>query len=327
MKRTRFLTDTEKQMLNIVEDKVNYISDWNTAMDLFLKDCELRGLRDATIFYYLKEIQMIFRYWRELSLEIPPNKLTSDNITDLILFMKNEKQLSPSTINIRIRAFKTLIKWLFDNKKIPKNVGEGIKRLKSRQPVIETFSIEQINRFINVIEKNTWIGVRDLAICYVLLECGLRQNELLNLNVFDVVFEQNYILVRHAKTYKMRKVPITEPTKHAINRWLTIRGESNYSQLFINISGNQLTNRGLYQLIEKYGKRAKIEGVRCSPHTFRHTMAKLYLRNGGDLFSLQSILGHINIEQTKIYVTLHHDDIAEIHAEHSPLNAILKKRD
>ncbi|KON69614.1 integrase [Peribacillus butanolivorans] len=325
MKRTRFLTKDEQQKLNTVDKKVNYVTDWTSAMEMFLKDCEIRGLREATSFYYVKETRMIFRYWEEQELDISPDQLTSEHITDLILYMKNKKELSPSSINIRLRAFKTVLKWLYDNKKVPINAGDGVKRLKFRRAAIEAFSVEQLRRFFNEIENNTWIGVRDTAICLVLLECGLRQNEILNLNVFDVVFEQNYIMVRHTKTYHMRKVPITDRTKNAIRRWLTVRGESKYSQLFINISGNQLTNRGLYQLIEKYGKRAKIEGIRCSPHTFRHTCAKLYLKNGGDLFSLQAILGHMNIEQTKRYVTLNHDDVADLHAEHSPLNAVWKK--
>lgn len=324
-KRSRYLSEQELQTLGHAEEVRKYVADWTAAMDLFLRDCEIRGLREATSFYYVKESRMIFRYWDEQQLDITPAKLTTDNLNDLILYMKNVKKLAPATINIRMRAFKTILRWLHENGHTPTNPSEGVKRLRARQAPIEAFSAEQLSRFFNAIEKNTWIGVRDTAICLVLLECGLRQNELLNINVADVVFEQNYIMVRHTKTYHMRKVPITERTKTAIHRWLLVRGESKQTQLFVNIAGNRLTNRGLFLLIQKYGRRAKIEGVRCSPHTFRHTCAKLYLKNGGDLFSLQAILGHMNIEQTKRYVSLTHDDVTELHAEHSPLNAVWKK--
>ncbi|WP_255291939.1 tyrosine-type recombinase/integrase [Bacillus pseudomycoides] len=56
--------------------------------------------------------------------------------------------------------------------------------------------------------------------------------------------------------------------------------------------------RGLHQMIARYGRMAMIENVRVSPHTFRHTCAKFYLKNGGDLFSLQKILGHTDIAMT-----------------------------
>ncbi|WP_144552093.1 phage integrase N-terminal SAM-like domain-containing protein [Peribacillus simplex] len=128
MKRTRFLTKDEQQKLNSVDKKVHYVTDWTSAMEMFLKDCEIRGLRESTSFYYVKETRMIFRHWEEQELDISPDQLTSEHITDLILYMKNKKELSPSSINIRLRAFKTVLKWLYDNKKVPINAGDGVKR-------------------------------------------------------------------------------------------------------------------------------------------------------------------------------------------------------
>lgn len=321
-KRSRYLSEEEMSVLNIEKDE-NYIESWEEVMDLFLRDGELRGLREASLFYYTKESKMVFSYFKEQDINVKPYELTKDHIEkNIILYMKNVKNLSPETINIRIRAFKTILIWLSDKKLIPYNPAKNVKKLKTRVKEIEAFSTDHLNRFFNCIERNTWIGVRDMSICLVLLECGLRQNELLNLDVTDIIWEENYLLVRHTKTYRMRKVPITKDTKKALKRWLLIRGEVYTNKLFINISNNPLTNRGLYQLIEKYGKKAKIQGVRCSPHTFRHTCAKLYLKNKGDLFSLQQILGHTDINQTRRYVHFMHEDIAELHSKFSPLKSI-----
>ena len=73
-------------------------------------------------------------------------------------------------------------------------------------------------------DRKTWNGIRDYAILLVLIETGLRQNEILNLSVLDVVWEQDLLLVKHTKTYHQRKVPITDNTKNALKRWLLIRG-------------------------------------------------------------------------------------------------------
>lgn len=75
--------------------------------------------------------------------------------------------------------------------------------------------------------------------------------------------------------------------------------------------------------ISRYGKRAGIEGVRVSPHTLRHTFAVFYVRNGGDSFSLQEILGHTTLEMTRNYVHLARRDIAEQHKKFSPMEGLL----
>ena len=74
------------------------------------------------------------------------------------------------------------------------------------------------------------------------------------------------------------------------------------------------------------GKAASIEGVRMSPHTLRHTFAVLYIRNGGDSFSLQEILGHSTLGMTKRYVNLASRDVAEQHKKFSPMEGLMGKK-
>jgi integrase/recombinase XerD len=80
------------------------------------------------------------------------------------------------------------------------------------------------------------------------------------------------------------------------------------------------------KLLLRYGRAAGIEGVRISPHTLRHTFAVLYIRNGGDSFSLQEILGHSTLEMTRRYVNLASRDVAEQHKKFSPMDALLGKK-
>lgn len=74
--------------------------------------------------------------------------------------------------------------------------------------------------------------------------------------------------------------------------------------LFLATNGKVLSRRQAAKNIERIGKKAGIQGVRVSPHTFRHTFAKNYLLNGGDVFSLKEILGHNDLETVQIYVNM-----------------------
>lgn len=112
----------------------------------------------------------------------------------------------------------------------------------------------------------------------------MRQNELLNLEGTDIIWEENTVLVKHAKTYCMRKVPINEETKSVLKLWLNVRGEAYTNQLFCSISGEILTQRGLYQMISRYGRKAKVENVRVSPHTFRHMCQVVFNKGWGFIF-------------------------------------------
>ncbi|MBI4371428.1 MAG: tyrosine-type recombinase/integrase [Elusimicrobia bacterium] len=80
------------------------------------------------------------------------------------------------------------------------------------------------------------------------------------------------------------------------------------------------------KIVAGYGRQAGIEGVRVSPHTLRHTFAVLYVRSGGDSFSLQEILGHSTLEMTRRYVHLARRDVAEQHKKFSPMEFLAGHR-
>ena len=81
-----------------------------------------------------------------------------------------------------------------------------------------------------------------------------------------------------------------------------------------------LTSNRIQSIIETYAKRAEITGVRASPHTFRHTFAITYLRNGGDVFTLQRILGHETLDMVRQYICLAQYDLQEAHLRCSPVD-------
>ena len=92
--------------------------------------------------------------------------------------------------------------------------------------------------------------------------------------------------------------------------------------VFLARDGRPLTSAAIQHALRRLGGRAGLDGVRTNPHTFRHTFAKLYLLNGGDLFSLQKILGHTTLDMVRRYVNLDTDEVKRQHAQASPVDRL-----
>ena len=179
------------------------------------------------------------------------------------------------------------------------------------------------------INRNTVKGLRDYLIVLILLDTGIRLSELVGLTLGNIDFEQSCFLVC-GKGDKERMVPFGNGVRRVL--WQYIKESrarlqfEDTDQVLINESGLPVRKRAVQTMISRLGKRSGITGVRCSPHTFRHTFAKQYLMLGGDVFSLQRILGHSSLEIVRLYINLATSDISEQHRRYSPIDNYYSKR-
>jgi integrase/recombinase XerD len=121
------------------------------------------------------------------------------------------------------------------------------------------------------------------------------------------------------KGSKERVVPFGEATRQALLAYVSKRGNiPGQRALFVGCYGDPLSRHGAHRLVSECGKRAGVSGPRCSPHTFRHTCAVMFLRNGGDAFSLQKLLGHADLAMTRRYCELAQADVVAKHRACSP---------
>ena len=192
---------------------------------------------------------------------------------------------------------------------------------KAPQKVIPTFSESQIQALLGVIHTPTPVGFRDWTMVLTLLDTGLRASELVGLTVKNVNLDDGIVKV-YGKGAKERIVPIGARVQKAIwkylQRYRPQPANPRCANLFLTRSGEPITVNRLETIIENYGGKARIKGIRCSPHTFRHTFAISYLRNGGDVFSLQRILGHSSLDVVRAYVNLAEADVKACHRRYSP---------
>ena len=101
--------------------------------------------------------------------------------------------------------------------------------------------------------------------------------------------------------------------------------ENPANQIFLSNFGEKLDSSGVRERIKDYGVKANIKNVRVSPHTFRHTFAKLYILNGGDPFTLQRILGHSSMNMVRKYIQMNGEDIKSQYHQYSPIQHLIDK--
>ena len=221
------------------------------------------------------------------------------------------KPISPVTVHGYCRVLKAFLFWLSHEEDyedlVSDKVASRIEMPHCEQTLIEVFTPEQIKALLLACEKeyNQELTVRDRAIVSVLIDTGVRASELVGLTLENVFLDphDSYLKVL-GKGNKWREVALGRQSVAALRRYITRyrHGGKNEKHVFLNRHGARLTVRGLEEIIKRLGEWGRVKGVRCSPHTCRHTYAVSYLQASGDVYRLSRLLGHTSVKVTEVYL-------------------------
>jgi integrase/recombinase XerD len=233
------------------------------------------------------------------------------------------------TINCYLRSIRSLFSWLVSENIIAANPFDQVKIPRPPRKIITTFSNFQIQQLLSVIDSSTADGYRDYTIILTLLDTGLRVSELCSLRLSNLRLEDGMLKVL-GKGNKERLIPVGKNVQRLLWRYISrYRPEPampNSDLLFLTMDGRPLTKDRVDKIMTYYGRKAGLAGVRCSPHTLRHTAAVSFLRNGGDVFSLQRMLGHATLEMTRRYCELADIDVKKAHMTASPVDNLAPRQ-
>jgi integrase len=214
---------------------------------------------------------------------------------------------SSSSINLRLCAIRKFADEAQDNGILPANIAAGIARVKgvTKRGVRSGnwLTKEQTQNLLRDIDTDTLKGKRDLAILAVLVGCGLRRKELVNLTFENIQMRDNRwcIVDITGKGGRIRTVPMPAWTKNFIDTWATaagistgkvFRGVYRYGKTLQDTGG--ISDQVIYKLVRKYSH--------VSPHDLRRTFAKLAYRGGAPIEQIQFSLGHSSINVTQGYL-------------------------
>lgn len=228
-----------------------------------------------------------------------------------------ESGMCPNGCNVKIRSMNSFLTWCFENEYNPENLR--IKKLKSEQTIIKTFTDKHIKAFLNFKPKTKYEWRNHALIC-LLIDSGARIDEILSMKTDSVDMEQLMINIT-GKGNKSRFVPISLEMRKIIYLYMNRQRFKLGSLLFPTKNGTKQIYQNFLRDFKMHCKDLGISEVRTSPHGFRHYFAQNYLRMGGDLYRLSRILGHTNIATTQIYLrSMGIESIREAHQQFSPLS-------
>lgn len=273
----------------------------------------------------------------------PAAEITLKQLRRFMLYMKNEYEprrpggnsspLSPSSLQNIWKALRSFFGWAEQELGIERP-DERLGKPPSPPAEIEPFTHHEIQLLVSACERTRLssgrrkpftmkrpTGVRDKAIVLTLLDTGLRVGELARLKVDNLQLDRGKIYVEpwgSGKKTKSRNVYLGKASTRAIYRYLIERKEETQDHLFINSRGREMNRNTIRHILNALGERAGVPKV--YPHRFRHTFAIQYLRNGGDVFTLQHLLGHSSLEMVRRYLHLADRDVAGVHRTASPVD-------
>ena len=230
-----------------------------------------------------------------------------------------DQRLSPISVQGYVRGLKAFFNWLYKEGYSEDHLLQRLNPPKAPRKLIEPLTDVELAAITSAIDPQTSWGGRNMAMVILFLDTGLRLSELLTLDMKDLHLEEGYAKVM-GKGQKERIVPFGSSAQKALMKYIYhFRPEAlNGERVFLNLDGRSMTETGLKLIFRRL---AIVSGVtRLHMHLLRHTFAVNYLMNGGDVFTLQQILGHTTLEMVRRYVNLANAHVMIQHKKFSPVD-------
>ena len=246
--------------------------------------------------------------------------------SDILSYFAAIPATSPARFNHPYQNLSTFFNWAIKQELLVKNpiTSQGIKK-KRDDGNIKPAKIEDIKVLLNSFDKTTYAGLRNYIITLLMLDTGIRTSEVLRLknSDFDCKAKQIIISKTISKTRRNRIAYLSFSTSNALASFIKIKPTTEWENwLFPTREGTQMTTEGLDR---EFARQCKKIGVKFTPYQLRHTFATYFVANGGDIFTLQDLMGHSDIRMTRRYTELDEENKRAQHTINSPINALTGK--
>ena len=285
---------------------------------------EVRNLSENTLISYKHDVKSFIEFIStHTGSEVSIKYLNDMKISDFRSFLSylRNKDISSTSIARIISSLKSFFNYLLNTNLIESTVVQSLRTPKQKKslprPISSELAIETIKHAQDM-EKEKWIGMRNKSILMLLYGCGLRISEALNLN-FEDINENDYLIIK-GKGNKERMVPLMDYVKNDIENYIH-ECPKNFMKddpLFVGKRLDRLSPRIIQYVLEKIRHNLSLPET-ATPHALRHSFATHLLDSGGDLRTIQELLGHSSLSTTQKYTKVETEKLYDAYSKTHPL--------
>ncbi len=279
----------------------------------------------------IHDYQNAYRRFQNWLGDQDPNisEITCETISE---FMSEQDGVSNKTLLNYHVSLSALWAWALSENLVTQNILHLVPRPKPEKRSVVPFEEGEIKAMLNALGRSKPYhrpgcrtsdhalpnAERNRAVILLLVDTGIRASELCNAKIHSINLRNRNLQV-FGKGAVERTLPFCPTTGKAIWHYLTSRPNAVLSDpLFVNSMNRPLDRTQLFHLLQTIAERAQVQN--CNVHRFRHTFAINYLRNGGNPYSLQIMLGHSSMDMVKRYLKIADADLARFHRLASPVD-------
>jgi integrase/recombinase XerD len=251
------------------------------------------------------------------------NTITESVVFAFTAHLKQKGTMGDISINTHLRAVRAMCYYFM---KLGYLEPFQVTMLRTQKTIKETYTDNELETLLKKpkLSKTTFAEYRNWVLINYLLATGNRVGTICDLKNKDVDFTAGTIKLCRTKNRREQIIPVSRSLGDILKEYIKHRQGDEDDYLFCNANGVRLSEEGLKLAIRKYNRKRGV--MKTSAHLFRHTFAKKWILNGGDVFRLQKILGHSSMDIVREYVNMFSDDLKRDFDNFNPLEEFSTKR-
>lgn len=270
----------------------------------------------VTIAGYVGDVRLFAQWFEKHSKEpLTSGALTNEAVRGYKQYLLDQAN-KPKTINRRLAALAAYAHWLEQAGyvKNARNPVQGVKAVRETALAPKWLDKKQRATLLRAVDKEVEDAVhryprlrlmylRDAAIVKIILYAGLRVGEIIQLRLSDIILDERKgsVIVREGKGTKRREIPLNIRARKAILDYLRARPEIENENLFLGQRNEAVQSKTVQRAVARFTDTMDFKDI--TPHTLRHTFAKSLIDSGVSLDKVATLLGHSNLNTTRIYTT------------------------
>lgn len=289
---------------------------WAECLIAFDRDLGARGAAERTRKAYGVDLGEFVRWAGERL----PTEIRHRDVRRFAAGL-SERGMAAATVARKLAAVRGLFDFLVRTERLAQNPADLVSSPKQAKRLPRMLSAAQVRALLEQIPAGTPLELRDRAMLELAYSCGLRCEEIVNLDrgAFDFEAERLRVL---GKGSKERLLPVGEPAQRALREYLEggrgeLLGERDEPALFLSRRGRRLSSSDVTRRLGLWVRRAALAGG-VSPHSLRHSFATHLLEGGADLRAIQELLGHASISTTQVYTRVDAARLRDVYAGAHP---------